>query len=374
MHTSLATLRQLPQPSPTQFLAAHPGCWIQYYDDTPAKDPAKALSVRSFQVDIARRKQQERSSVCFSLQQFGEARTKEGLLSYRNLGVDVDLLAALERNSLSSAEIDRRKEEYLARRLLPFPLKPHWLIETRHGFHAVFRILSLRDEERICSAVAINRRLVRALGGDENATHLTQVLRVPGTLQFKNPRQPFLCKLLMDHVSTIAPYDIDAVRSVLDALEVFHGVEGATGSDKRPSQEAPDDKRRFPWPDGLGGVPEGQRNATAAALIGGILGRLPERLWETAGWGGLKEWNQGNPVPLPQKELRSVFESIARREQRKRAGAGMGTHENDHPGGLVHIHIRIDAGRAAPSVAAGVGTEPGNASVPPFSPSSHADR
>ena len=97
MHSPLAALRQTPQVSPAQFLASHPGCWVQYYDDTDAKDPAKALSARSFDLAVARRKQQERCAVCYSQQAFGEARTKEGLLCYRNLGVDVDLISAAER-------------------------------------------------------------------------------------------------------------------------------------------------------------------------------------------------------------------------------------------------------------------------------------
>src|SRR5437588_2189299 len=158
MTSSLATLRQTPQLPPATFLAAHPGCWIQYYDDTGAKDPAKALSARKFNVAVARRKQQQRCAICFSLQAFGEARTKEGLLCFRNLGVDVDLVPPPERRTLSAEEIDRRKEEYLASRLLPFPLKPHWLIETRHGFHVIFRVQPVRDAGQVSAAVALNQR------------------------------------------------------------------------------------------------------------------------------------------------------------------------------------------------------------------------
>jgi hypothetical protein len=72
------------------------------------------------------------------------------------------------------------------------------------------------------------------------------------------------------------------------------------------------------WVAGRAGVPEGQRNTTAASVIGIILCRLPVALWETAGWGGLKEWNGRNNVPLPERELRAVYDSIARREHAKR--------------------------------------------------------
>ena len=37
MHSPLAYLRaHAPNLTPAQFLAAQAGCWIQYYDDTPA--------------------------------------------------------------------------------------------------------------------------------------------------------------------------------------------------------------------------------------------------------------------------------------------------------------------------------------------------
>src|SRR5256885_5592771 len=55
-------------------------------------------------------------------------------------------------------------------------------------------LLRLREPVTVPVAEAVNRRLVRALRGDENAALLTQVLRVPGTFQFKDPARPFLCR------------------------------------------------------------------------------------------------------------------------------------------------------------------------------------
>src|SRR2546421_6535149 len=107
MHSPLTALRQTRQPTPAQFLSLHPGCWVQYYDDTPAKDPGKALSVPSFNLAVARRKQTERCAVCFSLQAFGHSRTKEGLLAFRNLGVDIDLIPAAERRTIAPEEVDQ---------------------------------------------------------------------------------------------------------------------------------------------------------------------------------------------------------------------------------------------------------------------------
>jgi hypothetical protein len=312
MTTALATFRRHPQPQPQRFLAAHPGSWLQYYDDTPAKDHRKALSARRFDLALARRKQLARCAVAFSAQPFGRSRTERELLCYRTLGIDVDLLGGAENRLLTAEEIDARKEDYLATRLLPFPLKPHWLPETRHGFHALFRIEPQRARAGVEEAAALNRRLVRVLGGDENAMLATQLFRVPNTLQFKEPARPFLCRLLIDNAATIKPYSLNVVRSVLDATEVFCGPKA-----RPPASITTTTHRRSLWQEGLGGVPEGRRNATAASLVGRLLRDLPEELWPIA-WGGLAHWNASNAAPLPERELRSVFDSIARREQAQR--------------------------------------------------------
>lgn len=342
MHPSLTTLRQTIQPTPAKFILAQPGCWIQYYDDTAAKDPRKAQSARFFDVVVARRKQQDRCAVCFSLQAFGDSRTKEGLISFRNLGVDVDLVRASERQTLSLSEIDRRKETYLVH-LFSFPLKPHWVIETRHGFHVIFRVMPQRLDERIKQAAALNRRLVWALKGDENAALLTQVLRVPGTFQWKDPQHPFLCRLLIDNAAMTAPYGLQAVQSVLDAWEIFHR-KSETKKPERPLQGAATEQQPSNWREGIQGVAEGQRNASAASIIGAILGRLPEDLWETAGWGGLKEWNRRNAVPLPERELRSVFLSIARRERGKRLCESLPPRVVAQGDVRVHVSVWIEDG------------------------------
>jgi hypothetical protein len=243
-------------------------------------------------------------------------------------------------------------------------MKPHSLVETMHGFHVIFRTQAQRTQGGIQDAATLNRRLVRVLRGDENAVLLTQVLRVPGTRQFKDPRHPFLCRLLVDNGSTIAPYTLNAVRGVLDAWEVFHGAERAA------SRETGEPRQGSGWKEGLGGVAEGSRNATAASVVGGILGRLPAELWETAGWGGLKEWNGKNAPPLPERELRSVFESIARRERAGRQGGGRETGGERRGNIQVLISIRIE--RVGGGTVAASASRAGGAS-PVFPDPSRAD-
>lgn len=68
----------------------------------------------------------------------------------------------------------------------------------------------------------------------------------------------------------------------------------------------------------LNGVTEGARNDSAASLIGKLLAELrDEALWPLA-WEAVRAWNQLNQPPLPVKELKTTFESIANRELGKR--------------------------------------------------------
>ena len=68
-------------------------------------------------------------------------------------------------------------------------------------------------------------------------------------------------------------------------------------------------------------VPEGQRNDAATAYAGKLRHDLSPELWETAGWSGLKQWNQDNcSPPLSEKELRDVFNSVGRYPNEKKNG------------------------------------------------------
>ena len=83
------------------------------------------------------------------------------------------------------------------------------------------------------------------------------------------------------------------------------------------------------WEKGLEGVSQGERNETAASIAGRLLHGLDKELWETSGWGGLKEWNARNTPPLPEKELRDIFESIAKREKSNRRKEDEESEEED---------------------------------------------
>lgn len=71
------------------------------------------------------------------------------------------------------------------------------------------------------------------------------------------------------------------------------------------------------WEELLSGVSSGSRNESATKVCGLFLTKTPYSLWEHIAWPALKNWNQFNDPPLPEKELRAVFESISSRVQYK---------------------------------------------------------
>jgi hypothetical protein len=73
---------------------------------------------------------------------------------------------------------------------------------------------------------------------------------------------------------------------------------------------------------------QGTRNQQAAALAGKILFHNPVEMWDVVGWTTLKEWNTAkNKPPLPEKELKIVWDSIKKSEmdRRKRRENGNGS-------------------------------------------------
>ncbi len=68
------------------------------------------------------------------------------------------------------------------------------------------------------------------------------------------------------------------------------------------------------WEYLLNGVEQGRRNDSATRLTGKLLGALPPEHWESMAWPIVRTWNLRNSPPLPDKEVRGVFESIKARE------------------------------------------------------------
>lgn len=66
----------------------------------------------------------------------------------------------------------------------------------------------------------------------------------------------------------------------------------------------------------LEGVKEGKRNNAATKVAGRYLAKFKEENWNLT-WESLRTWNRRNEPPLPEKELKRTFESVAKRERSK---------------------------------------------------------
>lgn len=81
------------------------------------------------------------------------------------------------------------------------------------------------------------------------------------------------------------------------------------------------------------GVAKGRRNEAATVYAGRLLVNFKKAQWESGAWPKLIEWNKKNNPPLEEKELRSVFESIAKKEEMKKAA------EKDEDGNTRQIDL-----------------------------------
>jgi hypothetical protein len=77
-------------------------------------------------------------------------------------------------------------------------------------------------------------------------------------------------------------------------------------------------KSQVDWKDIAQGVGEGGRNETAAKFIGKLIATFSPLEWESAVWLTVLNWNRANKPPLPENELRAVFNSVTSREFKKR--------------------------------------------------------
>lgn len=317
---SLNRLRsETSQLTPEQYMVLHSQSWTQYFGDAPTHGKKIARSSRSFSKDELTKMQKQQCGAFASLHDFTDARQNEKVRTILAIGLDADLMSTEEKKAeregkmVPVEEMDRRKNEYLEKILLPFSLKPHLAGETQHGFHAEFWIVPTEAiSENTATWQRLQKRLQEKLLGDDKANLITQVLRIHGTLQFKTPSTPFRVRTIINN-SQYARYSLDEVQTILDAQEIF------CETNETPKESTEIAEKPKLWKKGLDGVSEGERNSTAASVLGRIIVSLPEEMWEIAGWGGLQEWNRNKSNPaLDEKDLRIVYESITKKARRGR--------------------------------------------------------
>ena len=85
----------------------------------------------------------------------------------------------------------------------------------------------------------------------------------------------------------------------------------------------PGEKDKSTWKNKLiTPLEEGHRNADFTSILGGLLNKFPQDDWETIVWPLVKDKNVLQTKPLSELELRTVFNSIAGKELKKRNTGG----------------------------------------------------
>ena len=136
----------------------------------------------------------------------------------------------------------------------------------------------------------------------------------------------------------IAPYKIINNAPLADFplqwLENIYTSYGRQPGEKDWSPKKSDWKNKLISP-----LVEGSRNNDFASVLGGLLAKFPQDEWENIVWSLAKDKNVLQKSPLSEGELRTIFNSIAQKELKKRNTGG---EIKDVLAEIVEDDIRID--------------------------------
>lgn len=98
--------------------------------------------------------------------------------------------------------------------LLSLDLPPTKIVDSGGGIHAYWRVKDLDAK----SFLRLNRRLMRFLNTDRAVTNLEQLMRVPGTLNVKDPDNFKLCETILEEPSHV--YSCEQLDRFLPPIQV----------------------------------------------------------------------------------------------------------------------------------------------------------
>lgn len=186
-----------------QFLSFFPGYVIQFFDDTK-ENMMLAKTIPAFDPDYIARKQSQNCGTYFSPNGFtGGRRLIRNLKQINAVFIDADV--SKEKEKLSAESIDKLKPAAL-QSIKDFPLTPHFVIETKNGFQPIWLVENFDSN----SFTEVVKYLVNIFKADPGRMDVAGVLRLPNYRHLKNPKKPFLCKLVVDNsVSNFKKYTVN---------------------------------------------------------------------------------------------------------------------------------------------------------------------
>jgi len=184
-------------------------------------------------------------------------------------------------------------------------IHPSCILESGHGLHAYWFLdhpYPVAEARPICAGLQDSFKISDAVSDP------ARVLRLPGTLNLKDPKNPAWCRVIE---ATWARYPLSmfedfALEPTLSNEELEEKRVKATAG--KPSRNAEIERIKA-------GVGSGERNDAAARYAGHLFGRDLEKLQVLE---VMMAWNQKNAPPLPDPELVAVVDSIEQTHERNR--------------------------------------------------------
>lgn len=153
--------------------------------------------------------------IFWTVNSFDGARRKENLTNINAWAIDIDVGSKLEQRD----------------RLHRSPLVPSLIVETKRGYQAYW---TARDAQADHWNAIVLERLVPFFGADKNARDLCRILRAPGFLHLKDPKDPFMVRVAWRHDVAYTERQIaQAFRWLPDAA-----AQKATHDEQRRAAEA----------------------------------------------------------------------------------------------------------------------------------------
>ncbi len=249
----------------------------------------------------------------------------EDVRSINHFFIDLDIRAVWKKNGdeIADAQI-KETGDWLAEHLAQHPTFSDWryIVFTGNGLHLYYfgdpvALTSTEHWREGMQAVLREFQEYTQLEPDMGCCNAARLKRLPSSINHKGGARKRV---------EIMHHHPDAVTDIARVLQF--------GAGSTPHvRSAATTLTAKAWEAGMEGVGIGQRNTTAASVAGKLLQGVPESMWEVAAWGGMKEWNARNTPPMPEKELRSVFDSIAKKHR--------STEKQGQRGGDVPVLVRL---------------------------------
>lgn len=217
-----------------KFLANFPNCIIQYFTDDKQKTENRiGKTSAQFNLEEANQMQKNGCGVFFSVNGFKKGkRTKENLTNINAVYVDIDI--AKEKENLEKDELFSRKA-IVADYISEFPLNPHFVTETKNGYHLIWLVRNIETESDF---IFITKGLTQYFKADDGGLAVNKVLRLPGFNHLKNPKDPFRCVLLKDNSETIPKYSKDEIIEKFNLNNLKNMTNKTTNTPSREIKQA----------------------------------------------------------------------------------------------------------------------------------------